>query len=239
MLQFFKFTFASMVGFLLALLIGIFIIIGIASSSKDVPKIEDDSVLNLKLNAPITERSAENPLEDLDLPISTGEPTSLGLVEILQAIKDAKEDTKIKGIYLNSKTVGAGFASLQEIRDAIIDFKKSGKFVIAYADYYSEGAYYLASVADKIYLNPQGAIELNGLSSEVPFIKGTLEKLEVKPMIFKVGDFKSAVEPLILDKMSDPNKLHSIVLHGIRAAALNSAAATPPQSPQTPHHKPD
>ena len=206
MLQFFKFTFASILGFLLAFLIGIVIIASIASSSKNTPEIEDNTVLHLKLNAPITERSSENPLEDLDLPISTGEPTSLGLVEILQAIKDAKEDAKIKGIYLNSKTVGAGFASLQEIRDAIIDFKKSGKFVVAYADYYSEGAYYLASVADKIYLNPQGMMEFNGLSSEVAFIKGTLEKLEVKPMIFKVGDFKSAVEPLILDKMSDPNR---------------------------------
>ncbi len=206
MLQFFKFTFASMVGLLLAFLIGIFIIIGIAGSAKDTPTIEDNSVLHIKLNAPITERSSENPLDDLDLPISTGEPTSLGLVEILQGIKDAKEDTKIKGIYLNSKTVGAGFAALQEIRDALIDFKKSGKFIVAYAEYYSEGAYYLASVADKIYLNPQGMMELNGLSSEVTFIKGTLEKLEVKPMIFKVGDFKSAVEPLFLDKMSDPNR---------------------------------
>ena len=206
MLQFFKFTFASMVGLLLAFLIGIFIIIGIAGSAKDTPEIEDNSVLHLKLNSPITERSSENPLDDLDLPISTGEPTSLGLIEILQGIKDAKEDTKIKGIYLNSKTVGAGFAALQEIRDALIDFKKSGKFIVAYAEYYSEGAYYLASVADKIYLNPQGMMELNGLSSEVTFIKGTLEKLEVKPMIFKVGDFKSAVEPLFLDKMSDPNR---------------------------------
>ena len=195
-----------MVGFLLALLVGILIIAGIAGSAKDVPEIEDNSVLHLKLNSPITERSSENPLEDLDLPISTGEPTSLGLIEILQGIKDAKEDSKIKGIYLNSKTVGAGFAALQEIRDALIDFKKSGKFIIAYAEYYSEGAYYLASVADKIYLNPQGMMELNGLSSEVTFIKGTLEKLEVKPMIFKVGDFKSAVEPLVLDKMSDPNR---------------------------------
>ncbi len=206
MLQFFKFTFASMLGLLLAFLIGIFIIIGIAGSAKDTPTIEDNSVLHLKLNSPITERSSENPLEDLDLPISTGAPTSLGLIEILQGIKDAKEDAKIKGIYLNSKTVGAGFAALQEIRDALIDFKKSGKFIVAYAEYYSEGAYYLASVADKIYLNPQGMMELNGLSSEVTFIKGTLEKLEVKPMIFKVGDFKSAVEPLFLDKMSDPNR---------------------------------
>ena len=206
MLQFFKFTFASMIGFLLALLVGIALIAGIAGSAKDTPEIDDNSVLHLKLNTLITERSAENPFDDLDLPIATGEPTSLGLVEILQGIKDAKEDTKIKGIYLNSKTVSAGFASLQEIRDALIDFKKSGKFIVAYADYYSEGAYYLASVADKIYLNPQGMMELNGLSSEVTFIKGTLEKLEVKPMIFKVGDFKSAVEPLFLDKMSDPNR---------------------------------
>ena len=100
MLQFFKFTFASMIGFLLALLVGIALIAGVAGSAKDTPEIDDNSVLHLKLNTLITERSAENPFDDLDLPISTGEPTSLGLVEILQGIKDAKEDTKIKGIYL-------------------------------------------------------------------------------------------------------------------------------------------
>jgi protease IV len=121
-------------------------------------------------------------------------------------ILKAKTDDNIKGIYLPLTGIAGGFASIEEVRNALIDFKKSGKFVYAYGELYTEGAYYLASVADKIYLNPRGMMEFNGLSAEYSFYKGALEKLEMKAEIFRVGTYKSAVEPFMLDKMSEANK---------------------------------
>jgi len=208
MLQFLKFVGATIVGLFLFSLIGIFILMGIGSaySSPDKPEIEQNSVLLLILSRPIGERSTEDPFEELNIPINNT-PTKLGLLEIVQSIKNAKNDKNIKGIYINTEGVSSGYAALKEIREALVDFKKSNKFIYAYGEYYTEGAYYLSSVADKIYLNPIGLVEFNGLYSEVPFIKGVLEKLEVKPEIFRVGEFKSAIEPLMLDKMSDANRL--------------------------------
>lgn len=112
----------------------------------------------------------------------------------------------LKGIYLDVSSLEAGFATIEEIRNALIDFKKSGKFILAYSEVYTQGAYYLASVADKVYLNPEGMIDFRGLSSELMFFKGTLDKLEIEAQIIKVGTYKSAVEPFILDKMSEPNR---------------------------------
>jgi protease-4 len=149
----------------------------------------------------------------------------IGLLELKKAITKAKDDDKIKGIYLELSGTQAGFASLEEIRNALLDFKESKKFIIAYGEYFTEGAYYIASVADEIVLNPMGVIEFNGLYSEIPFIKGTLSKLEVEPEIFRVGEFKSAVEPFILDKMSDANRvqtssfLNSIYGHYLQAVS--------------------
>ncbi|MDX1905248.1 MAG: signal peptide peptidase SppA [Thermonemataceae bacterium] len=210
MLQFFKFVGATIVGLFLFSFIAILFLAGIGSaiSSSDTPKIKDKSVLYLNLSKPIAERAEENPLKDLDIPFGNTSAKA-GLLEIVQAIKNAKNDKKIKGIYINTQSVGTGYAALKEIRDALIDFKKSNKFIYAYGEYYTEGAYYLASVADRIYLNPVGIIEFNGIYSETPFIKGTLEKLEVKPEIFRVGEFKSAIEPLILEKMSEANRLQT------------------------------
>jgi protease-4 len=211
MLQFLKFVGATIVGLFLFALIAIFVLVGIASSlgTSEKPKVEENSVLLLNLSRPIAERGSENnPLEDLDLPISAVDG-KLGLLEIVQAIKNAKNDKKIKGIYLNTQSVAAGYATLKEIRDALVDFKQSNKFIYAYGEYYTEGAYYLASVADKIFLNPAGLVEFNGLYNEIPFLKGVLEKLEVKPEVFRVGEFKSAVEPFILDKMSEANRLQT------------------------------
>lgn len=211
MVQFLKFVGATIVGMFLFVLIGIFVLAGIGASFSlsDAPKVEENTILFLNLSRPIAERAgADNPFEDLNLPIG-GTASKAGLLEIVQSIKAAKEDKKIKGIYIHTESIGAGYASLKEIREALLEFKKSNKFIYAYGEYYTEGAYYIASVADKIYLNPVGLIEFNGLYAEVPFIKGVLEKLEVKPEVFRVGEFKSAVEPLLLDKMSEANRLQT------------------------------
>jgi protease IV len=208
--QFFKIVFATMLGHIMLAILGFFIIVGIiasAGSSKEV-KVEKNSVLKLSLSGNVTERSKDNPFEELNLP-GLDEAGSTGLKELKETIAAAKEDENIKGIYLDFSGVGAGFATLQEIRDALVDFKKSKKFIVAYNSAYSEGGYYLTSLADEIHLHPEGMIEFNGLSTEVMFLKGAFEKLEVKPEIFKVGDFKSAVEPLFLDKMSDASRLQT------------------------------
>jgi protease-4 len=132
-------------------------------------------------------------------------------VQVKRAIANAKLDPNIKGIYVEmSMFLDAGYASLEEIRNALLDFRQSKKFVYAYGEVFSEKAYYLASVADRVYLNPDGALELNGLSSQVPFFKGTFEKLDIKPEIFRVGEFKSAVEPFFLDEMSKASELQTL-----------------------------
>jgi protease-4 len=228
MLQFLKFVGATIVGLFLFGLLSIFILAGIGSffSSSEKPDIKENSVLILNLSKPLAERGTESPFDDLNLPIGGG-TSKAGLLEIVQSIKNAKKDKHIKGIYINTQAVSAGYASLKEIRDALLDFKKSNKFIYAYGEYYSEGAYYIASVADKIYLNPNGIIEFNGLYSEVAFIKGVLEKLEVRPEIFRVGEFKSAVEPLILDKMSEANRLQvTSYLNAIYDVYLEDIAAS-------------
>ena len=217
MKQFFKFVFASMVGIILSsiLLFVIFIasIGALVSSSNDEVIVAENTILHVNLNVPIVERGSTSPLDDLDLGPFKGDKT-LGLDNILKSINHAKSDDNIKGIYLDVSYLVTGFASIEEIRDALIEFKKSGKFIIAYSEVYSQGAYYLASVANKIYLNPQGILELKGFSSEIMFLKGALEKLDIEAQIIKVGTYKSAVEPFILDKMSDANRLQTKELLG-------------------------
>jgi protease-4 len=227
MWQFFKFVLATILGLFLFFFIGIFILMGIAASaaSGEEVSINDNSVLELKLNKPISEREARDPFSDLGFSY-TGFKNNLGLQEIKDAIRKAKTDDNIKGIYLDVSMVQAGMASLEEIRNALLDFKRSGKFVVAYNDLCSEKSYYLASVADKIYLNPAGTLEFNGLSAEVMFFKGFLEKLDIEPEIFKVGEFKSAVEPFYLDKMSEPSRLQTTAfLHSLNRFALENIAA--------------
>ncbi|MCS6967962.1 MAG: signal peptide peptidase SppA [Cytophagales bacterium] len=209
MAQFFKFVLATIVGILLlmAIIIGLFVA-AVAVGGKQESKTEDNSVLKLSLNVPISERSQENPLEDFDLPFATPiELKTIGLLELRQAIARAKEDAKIKGIYLDAGNIQAGWATLEEIRQALQDFKQSGKFIYAYSETISEPALYVISVADSIFLHPQGSIEFNGLVAEIGFAKGLFEKIGVKPEIFRVGEFKSAVEPFMLDKMSQANRL--------------------------------
>ena len=202
MKQFFKYVFATILGLFLFWGVGliILIIIGVAASGDQEANISDNSVLSLKFEGPIKERSSDNPFGDLEIPGQ--QPGAVGVLEIRKAIAHAKTDPQIKGIYLENSYLSAGFGSVEEIRESLLDFKKSGKFIYAYAEVYTEGAYYLASVADSVLLNPVGEVEFNGLSSTIPFFKGTLAKLEITPEIFKVGDYKSAVEPFFLDKMS-------------------------------------
>jgi protease-4 len=207
MKQFFKFVLATMVGLILSSIILILIIVGIitAASSEKTVDVEPNSVLRIALKYPITERTPNNPLAGLSF-LGDGDK-SIGLKDILANIKKAKTDTNIKGIFIDESSLQAGQATIEEIRNALIDFKKSGKFVIAYSEVYSQGFYYLASVADKVYLNPKGIFEFKGFSSQVTFLKGALDKLGIEAQIIKVGTYKSAVEPLILTKMSDANRL--------------------------------
>ncbi|MGB4774579.1 MAG: signal peptide peptidase SppA [Daejeonella sp.] len=211
MKQFFKFVFASMIGFILSIVVLVLIMVVmvtalITSASKETKVVaSSNTVMRIGLNYPIRERSEKNPLENLSFSGFKGNK-SLGLNDILSNIKAAKADENIKGIYLDASSLQSGFATVEEIRNALLDFKKSGKFIIAYSEVYSQGAYYLVSVADKIYLNPEGIVDFRGLSSQITFLKGALDKLEIEAQVIKVGTYKSAVEPFILDKMSEPNR---------------------------------
>ncbi len=203
MWNFIKNVFSVVIGlfvFLFISLIGFLFVVAMFSSEGN-EKVKSASVLKLKLDKEIVER--DKAFSGLTLLPSR---SVIGLLELKEAISLAKSNDNIKGIYLDLSTVQAGFASLEEIRTSLIDFKSSGKFIVAYGESYSEGAYYLASVADKISLPPVGSLEFNGLESELLFFKGTLEKLDIKVEVFKVGSFKSAVEPFLLEKMSSANR---------------------------------
>ena len=204
---FLKTTLACVLALVIAGVVLPFVLVGfvagIVSSSGDSGVIEKNSVLFLDLNGTIEERTVENPLAT----IMNDEFKSYGLDEIIAAIKEAKGDKNIEGIYLQAGTVeGISSASLEEIRGELESFKESGKFVVAYGDQYSQGLYYLATIADKVILNPQGSIGWHGLASSPIFYKDLLEKVGVEMQIFKVGTYKSAVEPFIATEMSDANR---------------------------------
>lgn len=210
-MNFIKTFFASCLGSFVAL--GLIIILTIVflvsmvsglSGDDNRTMVEDNSVLHIKLDVPITENEFENPLEGLPIP---GAESPLGLLPFKRAIANAKTDAKIQGIFLDLSIFMGGYGVAKEVREALIDFKSSGKWVVAYSEFYTEQAYYVASASDKVYLNPEGEIEFNGLAVEVSFFKKMFDKLEIKPQIFRVGDFKSAVEPFMLDKMSTENRL--------------------------------
>jgi protease-4 len=185
--------------------------------------VHDNSVLHLTLSGNIEERAPKNPFEGLDL----GGGKATGLNDILSNIAKAKNDSSIRGIFLDLSSVGAGFASVEEIRNALLDFKRSGKFIFSYAELYTTKAYYLATVSDKLCLNPEGLIEFKGLSAQIMFYKGLLEKLDVDVQIFRHGKFKSAVEPFDLEKMSDANRLQTLTyVKSIWTHVLEGIAAT-------------
>lgn len=213
MKDFLKIMLASALGFVIAnILLSLIALIfffgamgsfmGSLTSEKFV--LQDNSVLNLRLDGYINERTPEeDPFTSL---ISSEMPTPMGLNDIVSAIRKAKNDDKIKGIYIDSRMLSTSLATLAEIRHELEKFKESDKFIVAYADTYVQGGYYLASVADKIAINPQGVLDLHGLSSTPIFFKDALDKLGIEMQIFKVGTYKSAVEPFIQNEMSPENR---------------------------------
>lgn len=208
MKSFFKYVLATITGIVvLTVLWFILIIVAVSTLGKESEvAVLQNSVLHVTLNHEITERTIPNPLEGLDVPGLTM-TSSLGLDDIVQRLRAAATDDRIKGIYLDLSATSASFATLQEIRDALLAFKEeSGKFVVAYSDGYSQRAYFIASAADEVYLHPEGDILFNGLVSQVMFFKGALDKLGIEMQVVKVGTFKSAVEPFILERMSDENR---------------------------------
>jgi protease-4 len=214
MRQFFKFLFASMLGFVFGSILLIFILVGMISAAvnsfddEKVTEVKSNSMLYIDFEKPIVDRASKNPFENINFNTFESEP-SAGLNTILENLRKAKEDKNIKGIYMELSTINAGIATVEEIRNALLDFKKSGKPIISYSEVYTQKSYYLASVADKIYMNPQGAMELKGLGAEIMFYKGLLDKIEVETQVIRHGRFKSAVEPFILDKMSNDNRLQT------------------------------
>ena len=211
MKQFFKFLFASVLGFIIAAVICVLLFVGIisaivssAGSDKEV-KIESNSVLHLKISEPVVDRGSDNPLSNFDLG-SFSTKGKIGLNDFLEQIEKAKTDESIKGVFLDVSDIPAGLAAIEEMRNKLIEFKSTKKFIVCYSEYLSQSTYYLASVSDEIYLNPQGFLDFKGLGGELMFFKGALEKLGIEPQIIRHGKFKSAVEPFMLDKMSDENR---------------------------------
>ena len=224
MRQFLKFVLATIVGFGVFAVIGLLVvagIIGAAASGGDKKGTASNSVLELKLNEPLTERGRDSKFS------FGGNNSSTGLVNLKEAIGRAKTDGDIKGILLNLEVVQGGMASLEEVRDALLDFKKSGKFVVAYHEVCSEKSFYLSSVADEIYLHPQGTLEFNGLSTEVMFYKRLFAKAGIEPYIFRVGSFKSAVEPFFRENFSDSARYQTVsFLKSINGYMISQVAKT-------------
>lgn len=209
MKDFFKYTAATVVGIIVFTIVcvalSVMSIVGMVASASATQAVEKNSVLVLKLNGSIDEQGTDNTIGKL-----TGNYIpSTGLNDILSAIKKAKEEENIKGIYIDAGVLSTDYATLQEIRSALEDFRKSGKKIIAYADTYSQGSYYLASVADKIYLNPIGMVDWHGIGAQPIFYKDMLAKFGVKFQVVKVGTFKSATETYTEEHMSDANRLQT------------------------------
>jgi protease-4 len=231
MKHFFKYVLATITGVFILWLVGIILFFGIigalSKSEKSSVTLKPNSVYQLDLKGTLVDRSEENPFVLMASAFGGEENPVLGLDDVLANIDKAKSDPNIKGIYLKGGELTGGWASIKEIRDALVDFKKTNKFIVAYADNYMQSNYYLASVADKILLNPEGLFDFRGLSSELVFIKNTLDKLGIQMQIVKVGTYKSAVEPLINTKMSDANREQvSVYLNSLWKTALNDMAVS-------------
>ena len=212
-----KQAFATVVGILIFTvamgIIGVISILGMVASTESTPKVKDNSVLVLDLNGVMQERAED----DLYGFLTGGEVSSLGLDELTEAIDKAKADDNVKGIYIEASMFAPdGPASVQALRNKLVEFKKSGKWIVAYGDQYTQSAYWLCSVADKVIVNPEGIVDWHGLCTETMYFKDLLAKFGVKMQIAKVGKFKSAVEPFFADKMSDANREQiSVYLNGI------------------------
>lgn len=209
MKDFIKNVLATMVGmfgfFIVMGVIGMMSIIGMIASGNAAQNVEENSVFVLNLSGTISEQGSENPLS-----MFTGDNSlNSGLNDILSSIKKAKANDDIKGIYIEAGALAANYATLQEIRNALADFRKSGKWIVAYGDFYTQGAYYVASVANKVYINPKGAIDWHGIGAQTMFYKDFMAKFGVKWEVVKVGTFKSATETFTEEKMSDANRLQT------------------------------
>ena len=214
-MKFYKVVLAAFIGTLIALVINFFIKVGVVSAmisnlSKDTETsttVKPNSVLYMKLDYAIPDRTSGNEFSGVDFNTMESKDVA-GLNDILRNIEQAKTDANIKGIYLELSSIPTSTATLQEIRDKLIEFKESGKFIVAYGESYSQSAYYMASIADKIWLNPDGMLDLHGMASQIMFYKHLLEKLDVEMQIVRGPNnrFKSAVEPYFLDKMSEANR---------------------------------
>lgn len=206
MKDFLKYTLATIVGLIACMIIvsiiSIVSIVGIAASAETTTVVKDSSIFKLELKGEVTERMAENPFASL----MSEEQTAIGLNDVLASIQKAADNEYIKGIYLEAGGIVADLAGIEEIRNALVRFKQAGKFVVAYGNNYSESDYYICSVADKIILNPQGMVDWHGTASQVIYFKDLLAQLGVEMEVFKVGTYKSAVEPYTSMEMSDENR---------------------------------
>ena len=223
-MSFIKNVFAVIVGFILLTVIGIVILVAVFSSGKDedAAVLKDSSVLKITLDNQIIERESDKLFDGLLDP--RGASSQIGLLELKQAIKEGAANDKIKGILIEIKFANAGIATWKELRDELLAFKKSGKFIVAYGEMYTEAAYYLASAADEIYLPESGMLEFNGIGVNMLYFKNLLNKIGVKTEVFRVGKYKSAIEPLVNDHMSDEdreqvhlyiNSMYSVMLSDI------------------------
>lgn len=234
MKDFLKFTFASVLGVILAgvvfTILGIITLVGMVASADTETVVKDNSVFVLDFKGNLSERVQQNMFQQL-----LGEEfESYGLEDVLASIKKAKENDKIKGIYLQPSYLNTSFASLEEIRNALLDFKESGKFIVAYADQYTQGMYYLCSVADKVIANPQGSLGWHGLASQPIFFKDLLDKIGVDVQVFKVGTYKSAVEPFIATEMSPANREQvTVFMESIWDNILSDVSASRQISPDS------
>ena len=229
MLKFLKNIFSTVIGILLSFFVIITIFIGVLSVSseyqKKEKKIDKNTILKIDLSTPVVERASTNPLADLDL-FNPEPKKQLELKAILDNIEKAKFDDNIIAIYINSPVVNAGLSQTEEIRNKLLEFKKTGKPIVAYSEVYSFKNYFLSSVADKIYMNPVGGIDHKGLSATVMFFKGLLEKLNIDLQIFRLGKFKSAIEPFTLDKMSNENREQlKIMLNSVNNNIMDSISS--------------
>ena len=215
-MKFYKVVLAAFIGTLIALVINFFIKIGVVSSmisslskteAETSTTLKPNSVLYMKLDYAIPDRTTDNPFGGINFQTMESQDMT-GMNDILRNIEQAKTDANIKGIYMELSSIPTSTATLQEIRDKLIEFKESGKFIVTYGESYSQSAYYIASIADKIFLNPEGALDLHGMASQIMFYKHLLEKLDVEMQIVRGPNnrFKSAVEPYFLDKMSEANR---------------------------------
>ncbi|MDP4254780.1 MAG: S49 family peptidase, partial [Bacteroidota bacterium] len=225
---FFKSFFAALLAFIVFVFAAFCFLIGMVSglTSSRRPSVGQKAVLVLDLSQTFREQARESALSFLTSSDDEfNEPP--GLYDLVRLLHHARGDSAIKGLYIKCNNNPNGFASSEEIRNALLDFKRSGKFIYAFGDAIPQKAYYVASVADRIYCNPKGGVDWKGFAIEMPFLKGALEKLEIEPQIFYAGKFKSATEPLRADKMTEPNRLQlTELLDGFFNTLLYSTAAS-------------